>query len=76
MVFVLPLEFYASDHKELPVARLDFGPWPVIFEKPRDKNYEHLKAPYHKGYINGHPIKKMLVDTGATVNTMPYSVIR
>jgi hypothetical protein len=31
MVFVLPLEFYALDHKELPVAQLDFGPWPVIF---------------------------------------------
>jgi hypothetical protein len=31
MVFVLPLEFYAPDCKELPVAQLDFGPWPVIF---------------------------------------------
>jgi hypothetical protein len=30
MVFVLPPEFYASDHKELPVAQLDFGPQPVI----------------------------------------------
>jgi hypothetical protein len=40
MVFVLPLEFYAPDCKELPVAQLDFGPRPVIFEK----NYKHLKA--------------------------------
>jgi hypothetical protein len=31
MVFVLPPEFYAPDRKELPVAQLDFGPWPVIF---------------------------------------------
>jgi hypothetical protein len=31
MVFILPPEFYAPDHKELPVARLDFGPQPVIF---------------------------------------------
>jgi hypothetical protein len=31
MVFVLPLEFYAPDRKELPVAQLDFGPRPVIF---------------------------------------------
>jgi hypothetical protein len=44
MVFVLPLEFYAPDRKELPVAQLDFGPQPVIFEKPREKNYKHLKA--------------------------------
>jgi hypothetical protein len=76
MVFVLPLEFYAPDRKELPVAQLDFGPWPVIFEKPREKNYKHLKALYLKGYINGHPVNKMLVNTGAAVNIMPYSVLR
>jgi predicted aspartyl protease len=35
-----------------------------------------LKALYLKGYINGHPVNKMLVDTGATVNIMPYSVLR
>jgi hypothetical protein len=58
------------------VAQLDFGPWPVIFEKPREKSYKHLKALYLKGYINGHPVNKMLVDTGAAVNIMPYSVLR
>jgi hypothetical protein len=76
MVSVLPPEFYALDRKELPVAQLDFGSRPVIFEKPREKNYKHLKALYLKGYINGHPINKMLVDTGAAVNIMPYSVLR
>jgi hypothetical protein len=35
-----------------------------------------LKALYHKGYINGHPVNKMLVNTGAAVNIMPYSVLR
>jgi hypothetical protein len=44
MVFVLPPEFYAPDRKELPVAQLDFGPRLVIFEKPWEKNYRHLKA--------------------------------
>jgi hypothetical protein len=76
MVFVLPPEFYAPDRKELPVARLDFGPRPIIFEKPRVKNYKHLKALCLKGYINGHPVNKMLVDTGVAVNIMPYSVLR
>jgi hypothetical protein len=76
MVFILPQEFYAPDRKELPVAQLDFGPWPVIFEKPREKSYKHLKTLYLKGYINGHPVNKMLVDTGAIVNIMPYSVLR
>jgi hypothetical protein len=40
------------------------------------KNYKHLKALYLKGYINGHPVNKMLVNTGAAVNIMPYSVLR
>jgi hypothetical protein len=75
MVFILPLEFYAPDRKELPVAQLDFGPRPVIFEKPREKNYKHLKALYLKGYINSHPVNKMLVNTGAVVNIMSYSVL-
>jgi hypothetical protein len=76
MVFVLPAEFHAQGRKELSVAQLDLGPRPVIFEKPRAKNYKHLKALYLKGYINGQPVNKMLVDTGAAVNIMPYSVLR
>jgi hypothetical protein len=76
IVFVLPPEFYAPDRKELPVAQLDFGLRPVIFEKPREKNYKNLKALYFKGYINGHPVNKILVNTGATVNIMLYSVLR
>jgi hypothetical protein len=76
MVFVHPPEFYAPGRKELPVAQLDFGPWLVIFEKPRENNYKNLKALYLKGYINGNPVNKMLVDTGAAVNVMPYSVLR
>jgi predicted aspartyl protease len=35
-----------------------------------------LKALYLKGYVNGHLVNKMLVKTGATVNIMPYSVLR
>jgi hypothetical protein len=35
-----------------------------------------VKALYLKGYINGHPVNKMLVDTSAAVNIMPYSVLR
>jgi hypothetical protein len=76
MVFVLPPEFYAPDRKELSVAQLDFGPRPVIFEKPQGKNYKHLNALYLKGYINSHSGSKMLVDTGAAVNIITYSVLR
>jgi hypothetical protein len=35
-----------------------------------------LKDLYLKGYINGHPVNKMLVDTSAAVNIIPYSVLR
>ncbi|PUZ70450.1 hypothetical protein GQ55_2G231600 [Panicum hallii var. hallii] len=76
MVFVLAAEFHAQTREEPSVAQLDLGPRPVVFEKPQAKNYKHLKALYLKGYINGQPINKMLVDTGATVNIMPYSVLR
>ncbi|PUZ59524.1 hypothetical protein GQ55_4G049100 [Panicum hallii var. hallii] len=76
MVFVLPAEFHARTYEEPSVAQLDLGPRPVIFEKPQAKNYKHLKALYLKGYINGQPVNKMLVDTGAAVNIMPYSVLR
>jgi hypothetical protein len=74
MVFILPVEFHAPGHEEVPVAQLDLGPRPVIFEKPRERNYRHLKALYLKGYINGKPVSRMLVDTGAAINIMPYSV--
>jgi hypothetical protein len=76
MVFVLPAVFHAPGHEEVPVAQLDLGPRPVIFEKPQERNYRHLKALHLKGYINGQPVSRMLVDTGAAVNIMPYSVLR
>jgi hypothetical protein len=76
MVFILLAEFHAPGREEVSVAQLDLGPRPVIFEKPQERNYSHLKALYLKGYINGQPICRMLVDTGAAVNIMPYSVLR
>jgi hypothetical protein len=76
MVFILPSEFCAPRTEEVPVAQFDCGPRPVIFEKPREKSYKHLKALYLRGYINGQPVNKMLVDTGAAVNIMPYSMLR
>jgi hypothetical protein len=76
MVFILPAEFHAPGHEEVIVAQLDLGPRLVIFKKPQERNYRHLKALYLKGYINSQPVIRMLVDTGAAVNIMPYSVLR
>jgi hypothetical protein len=76
MVFVLPSEFRAPQQEEFPVAQLDLGPQPIIFEKPKEKSYKHLKGLYLKGFIDGKPMNRMLVDTGAAVNLMSYSVLR
>ena len=44
---------------------------PAIFDKPI--KHRHLKALYVKGFIDGKPMSKMLVDGGASVNLMPYT---
>ena len=76
MVFVLPSEFWAPQPEDLPIAQLDLGPQPIIFEKPKANSYKHLKGLYLKGFINDKPVNRTLVDTGAAVNLMPYSVLR
>jgi len=76
MVFVLPSEFRAPQPEEFAIARLDLGPQPIIFEKPKEKSYKHLKGLYLKGFIDGKPVNRMLVNTGAAVNLMPYLVLR
>ena len=84
MVFLLPLEFRAlvdqevyldfdeSKYEEI-VAKLT-----VIQQAIFDKlvKHWHLKALYVKGFIDGKPMNKMLVDGGASVNLMPYTTFR
>ena len=74
MVYYLPAEFRAVD-EEGEVAQLDFGPKNAIFEKPKEL-VTHLKPLYLRGHINGSPLTRMLVDGGAVVNLMPYSVFK
>ena len=40
------------------------------------KSYKQLKGLYLRGFIDGKPVNRMLVDTGTAVNLMPYSVLR
>ena len=81
MAFLLPLEFRApadqevySDFDELEyeeiVAKLTAVQL-AIFDKP--VKHRHLKALYVKGFVDGNPMNKMLVDGGASVNLMPYT---
>ena len=44
-----------------------------MFQKPKESD-NHLNALYMRGHINGKPISRMLVDGGAIVNLMPYSL--
>jgi hypothetical protein len=84
MALLLPKEFKApgdqevysdfdeSDYEEL-VARLAFNAQ-AIFDKP--VKHRHLKALYLRGFVDGKPMGRMLVDGGALVNLMPYTTFR
>ena len=82
MVFILPREFMVpgSDGEESELeeamAQLALEPVPATFEKSEDEKCRHLKALFLKGFVDGKPITKMLVDGGAAVNIMPYSMLR
>ena len=40
---------------------------------PTPVKHRHLKALYVKGFIDGKPMSKMLVDGGASINLMSYT---
>ena len=78
MVFFLPMEFKAPSDEvvEQAMSQLSLDPMQATFHKPEDKERKHLKPLFMKGYINGKPMIKMLVDGGASVNIMPYTTYR
>jgi hypothetical protein len=57
------------------VAQFNFGPKEVAFTKPNE-SVNHLKPLFVRGHIDGIPIAKILVEGGAAVNLMPYSLYR
>jgi hypothetical protein len=57
------------------VAQFDFGPKEVTFTKPKE-SINHLKPLFVRGHIDWILIAKMLVDGGAAVNLMSYSLYR
>ena len=68
----------SSDYFVVPeedLAHLQFGPREAVFQKPSEKD-NHLKALYLRGHINEKPVTRMLVDGGANVNLMPYSLYK
>ena len=84
MTFLLPSKFRAPadqevylDFDELEyeeiVAKLTVVQQ-AIFDKP--VKHRHLKALYIKGFVDGKPMNKMLVDGGASINLMSYTTFR
>ena len=68
----------SSDYLIIPeeeVVHLQFGPRDAVFQKPKESD-NHLKALYMRGHLNGKSISRMLVDGGAIVNLMPYSLYK
>jgi len=62
-----------SDDEE--VSQFDFGLKDAIFTKP-EESVNHVKPLYMRGHLDGRPISRMLVDGGAVVNVMSYSLFR
>ena len=81
MVFMLPSDFMAPDDYceerdlEEAMAQLNLEPILATFEKPEDEKHKYLKALFLKGFVDGKPITKMLVDGGVAVNIMPYAML-
>jgi hypothetical protein len=72
VVFTLLAKFRGAEEE---VAQMCLSPKDVVFKKPEESS-QHLKLLYIQGHIDGKPISRMLIDSGAAVNLMPYSIIK
>jgi hypothetical protein len=82
MMSLMPRIVRSADEnsaEEEPVGEISETLWTpesAVFDKPVNSDHLHLKALYISGYINGSPMRKMLVDGGAAVNVMPITTYR
>jgi hypothetical protein len=72
MVFTLPAEFRGAEEE---VAQMCLSPKEAMFEKPEESS-QHIKPLYVRGHIDVRPLSLMLVDGGAAVHLMSYSVFK
>jgi hypothetical protein len=56
-------------------AQFDLAPRSAIFQKLEDF-VNHFKPLHVMGHINGTPVNNMLVDSGAIMNLMTYSLYK
>jgi hypothetical protein len=74
--FMAPCDENHEPELEEAMAQLNLELLPATFEKLEDDKNKHLKALFLKGFVDGKPVTKMLVDGGAAVNIMPYVMLR
>jgi hypothetical protein len=72
IVFTLPAESRGAEEE---VAQMCLSPKEAVFEKTGESS-QHMMLLYIWGHINGEPISRMLIDGGATINLMPYSIFK
>jgi hypothetical protein len=72
MVFTLLAKFRSIEEE---IAQMCLGSKEAMFEEPGESS-QHLKPLYIRGHIDGRPISRMLVNGGAAVNLMVYSVFK
>jgi hypothetical protein len=70
MVFMLPIKFRGAEEE---VAQMCLGPKESVFKKPKEV-FQHLKPLYIRGHIDVKLISRMLIDGGAAVNQVAYSI--
>jgi hypothetical protein len=76
MVFFLPVEYWSEqdeEDEEEAAAYLVLHPQQARFKKPEGEKHRHLKALYLKGFVDGKPMTKMVVDGCAAINLMLYT---
>jgi hypothetical protein len=71
-VFTLPAEFRGIEEE---VSHMCLSPKDAVFEKPEESS-QHLKPLYTRGHIDGKPVSRMLIDGGAAVNLMSYTIFK
>jgi predicted aspartyl protease len=51
------------------------SPKEAVFKKPKGSS-QHMKLLYVRGHINGRPISQMLIDGGASIYLLSYSIFK
>jgi hypothetical protein len=72
LVFTIPTEFCVLIED---VAELALGAGHAVFEKLKDPN-AHMKPLFIRGHLDGTPVGHMLVDGGASINILPWSLYK